>query len=105
MKIDQQNIASTGSSQSVAAANLNASNNASSGGRSSAAGNSSDEAELSGVSRAIQSFQGNRADRVNQLAALVRNGQYHANPALVSHGIVNEALSAGTQASAGAGIR
>jgi hypothetical protein len=91
MKIDQQNVASTTSSQSIGSSS-------SSGQRKFAAlGNSGDQAELSGLSKAIQTFQGDRASRVNQLTALVRSGQYDANPARISAGIVNEALSAGSQ--------
>ena len=98
MKIDQQNIASASSTQTAAL-------NQAAGPRTSyVQGSSGDQAELSGVSKAIQSFQSDRSARIDKLTALVRSGQYNASPALVSGAIVNEALNAGSQ-SAGAVVR
>jgi hypothetical protein len=91
MKIDQQNIASANTAQTVAL-------NPSTGQRNtSALGGQSDLAELSGVSRAIQSFQSDRSARIDQLTALVRSGKYDVSPVKVSGAIVSEALSAGSQ--------
>lgn len=91
MKIDQQNIASTGSSQA-------ASLTPGSGQRgASVLGGSGDQAELSGISRAIQSFQSDRAARIDKLTALVRSGKYDVSPAQISSAIVGDALSAGSQ--------
>lgn len=93
MKIDQQNIAGANSAQTVAL-------NPSSGQRgSSTLGNNGDQAELSGLSRAIQSFQSDRTARVDKLTALVRNGKYDVSPAKVSSALVSEALNAGSQPS------
>jgi hypothetical protein len=91
MKIDQQNVAGPSSSQAAAL-------NQPAGPRSSSfSGSNLDQAELSGLSKAIQSFQSDRSARVDKLTALVRSGKYDANPALVSSSIVSEALSAGSQ--------
>ena len=98
MKIDQQNVAGASSTQS---ATLNQSTSART---SYTQGSSVDQAELSGVSKAIQSFQSDRSARIDKLTALVRSGKYDASPALVSGAIVNEALSAGSQ-SAGSVVR
>jgi anti-sigma28 factor (negative regulator of flagellin synthesis) len=93
MKIDQQNIAGANSAQTAAL-------NPSTGPRNAAAlGSSGDQAELSGLSRAIQSFQSDRAARVDKLTALVRSGKYDVSSAKVSSAIVSEALSAGSQTS------
>jgi anti-sigma28 factor (negative regulator of flagellin synthesis) len=92
MKIDQQNVSGAIGAQSIA---FNPSTGQS---RSSAIGGSGDQAELSGLSQAIQTFQSDRSARVGQLTALVRSGKYDVSPALISSGIVNEALSAGSQA-------
>jgi anti-sigma28 factor (negative regulator of flagellin synthesis) len=92
MKIDQQNIAGVSSTQATTL-------NPASGQRNPAAsGSSGDQAELSGLSKAIQSFQSDRTARVDKLTALVRSGKYDVNPSLVSGAIVREALSAGSQA-------
>jgi anti-sigma28 factor (negative regulator of flagellin synthesis) len=91
MKIDQQNIAGANSSQSIAL-------NSTSGQRTpTAAPTAGDQAELSGISKAIQSFQSDRSSRVAQLTALVRSGQYDVSPSLIAGGIVNEALGATSQ--------
>lgn len=87
MKIDQQNIASAGSSQAAAVSPSAGQRNA------SVLGGSGDHAELSGVSRAIQSFQSDRAARINKLTALVRSGKYEASPPQVSSAIVGDALN------------
>jgi len=91
MKIDQQNIAGTGASQSVVSSSTTGSY------RSASLGGGGDQAELSGLSQAIQTFQSDRSARVGQLAALVRSGKYDASPALISSGIVSEALSTSSQ--------
>jgi hypothetical protein len=88
MKIEQQNIASAGSSQAAALSPAAGQRN------SSVFGGAGDQAELSGVSRAIQSFQSDRAARIDKLTALVRSGTYEANPAQVSGAIVSDALNA-----------
>lgn len=91
MKIDQQNIAGANSTQTVAL-------NASAGQRGSvASGGNGDQAELSGLSKAIQSYQTGRAARIDNLTALVRSGKYDVSPAKVSSAIIGEALSAGSQ--------
>jgi anti-sigma28 factor (negative regulator of flagellin synthesis) len=90
MKIDPQNV--TGANASQPASLIQAAGQRS----STAIGSSSDQAELSGLSKAIQSFQSDRSARVDRLAALVRSGKYDASPAKVSSAIVNEALSAGS---------
>jgi anti-sigma28 factor (negative regulator of flagellin synthesis) len=93
MKIDQQNIAGANSAQTVAL-------NRSVGQRGTGAqGGNGDQAELSGLSKAIQSFQTDRAARIDKLTALVRSGKYDVSPAKVSSAIVGEALSAGSQPS------
>jgi hypothetical protein len=93
MKIDQQNIASATTAQ-TAALNPNAGQR-----NTSALASQSDQAELSGLSKAIQSFQTDRAARIDKLTALVRGGKYDVSPAKVSGAIVNEALGAGSQPS------
>jgi anti-sigma28 factor (negative regulator of flagellin synthesis) len=91
MKIDQQNIASAGSSQAAAAVTAT-------GQRSSVAfGGGGDQAELSGISKAIQSFQSDRAARIDRLTALVRSGKYDASSTHVGSAIVSDALNAGSQ--------
>jgi len=91
MKIEQQNIASASSSQA-------ASVSPATGLRSSSVfGSSGDQAELSGLSRAIQSFQSDRSSRIDKLTALVRNGKYDVSPSLIGKAIVGDALSAGSQ--------
>jgi anti-sigma28 factor (negative regulator of flagellin synthesis) len=93
MKIDQQNIPGSiaSSTQGVAL------NSAAGQYRSALSGGNGDQAELSGLSQAIQTFQSDRSARVDQLTALVRSGKYEVNPALISKGIINEALSVGSQ--------
>jgi anti-sigma28 factor (negative regulator of flagellin synthesis) len=98
MKIDQQNIASANTSQATA---LNPSGGAR---NTSALSSQGDQAELSGLSKAIQSFQSDRSARIDKLTALVRSGNYDVSPAKVSGAIVNEALGAGSQPS-GAVVR
>lgn len=89
MKIDQQNISSTGSSSSAAITSASGQRG------SSGIGSSGDQAELSGISRAIQSFQSDRAARIDKLTALVRSGKYDVSPAQISSAIVGDALNAG----------
>ncbi len=94
MKIDQQNVSGANSSQNIAL-------NSASGQRAPAiAASSGDQAELSGISKAIQSFQSDRSSRVAQLTSLVRSGQYDVSPSLIAGGIVTEALGASSQAAA-----
>jgi anti-sigma28 factor (negative regulator of flagellin synthesis) len=93
MKIDQQNVAGAGASQNVAL------NQTTGQYRSTSLGSGGDQAELSGLSQAIQTFQSDRSARVGQLTALVRSGKYDVSPALISSGIVSDALSAGSQQS------
>ncbi len=103
MKIDQQNVAGAGASQSLSqgvsqgVSQSAALNSAAGQYRSASLGSGGDQAELSGLSQAIQTFQSDRSARVGQLTALVRSGKYDASPALISSGIVSEALSAGSQ--------
>jgi hypothetical protein len=97
MKIDQQNIASAASSQAAAVSPAAGQRN------SSVFGGSGDQAELSGLSRAIQSFQSDRTARLDKLTALVRSGKYEANPAQVSSAIVSDALSSNPPGSQAAG--
>jgi anti-sigma28 factor (negative regulator of flagellin synthesis) len=98
MKIDQQNV--TGATTAQAAAI-----NQTAGQRNtSAPASQGDQAELSGLSKAIQSFQSDRSARIDKLTALVRSGKYDVSPAKVSGAIVNEALGAGSQPS-GAVVR
>lgn len=47
----------------------------------------------SAVARAAEEGPG-RAERVSQLAAAYRSGAYHANPAAVAHGLVNDSIRA-----------
>jgi anti-sigma28 factor (negative regulator of flagellin synthesis) len=95
MKIDQQNIAGANAAQAAAL-------NPNSGQRNtSVSASQSDQAELSGLSKAIQSFQNDRTARIDKLTALVRSGKYDVSPAKVSGAIVNEALSVGSQPSGG----
>jgi anti-sigma28 factor (negative regulator of flagellin synthesis) len=91
MKIDQQNIAGAGSTQAAAL------NPASAQRTSTFTATSGDQAELSGVSKAIQSFQSDRAARIDKITALVRGGKYDVSSDLIGRGIVNEALVAGSQ--------
>jgi hypothetical protein len=87
MKIDQQNIASASSSQAAAVSPVAGQRN------SSVFGGGGDQAELSGLSRAIQSFQSDRTARIDKLTALVRSGKYEANPTQISSAIVSDALN------------
>ncbi len=96
MKIDQQNVSgaaesTTGVSQSSAtsAASLDEAK----AGRAASAGDSGDQADISSLSRAIQSFHSDGANNISQLSASVRSGSYNVDPALISRGIVNEALA------------
>jgi anti-sigma28 factor (negative regulator of flagellin synthesis) len=91
MKIDPQQIAGLSSAATTSPVTPSPTKST----YSSAVDASSDHAEISGLSRAIQAFQGERAGRISQVAASVRDGTYSVNPALISRGIVNEALGGG----------
>jgi anti-sigma28 factor (negative regulator of flagellin synthesis) len=97
MKIDQQNASAISSGTSTNATQGAALNSAAGQYRTAASGGNGDQAEISGLSRAIQTFQNDRSARVGQLTALVRSGKYEVSPALISKGIVSEALSSGSQ--------
>lgn len=90
MKIDQQNLSGVNQSAGTTAAGSNQAGAS----RSVSTGDSGDQAEISGASRAIQSFHSDGANRVTQLSAAFQNGSYNVDPALVSSSIVTEALSA-----------
>jgi anti-sigma28 factor (negative regulator of flagellin synthesis) len=91
MKIDQPNISSANTAQGVT------SNSPAGPRNTSPLAGHGDQAELSGLSKAIQSFQSGRSDRIDRLTALVRSGNYDVSPVKVSSAIVNEALSTGSQ--------
>ena len=59
----------------------------------------SDRVELSGtlgrLSRAMSVFESDRGSRVQTLSEQYQSGNYHANSAATSRGIISEALSAG----------
>jgi flagellar biosynthesis anti-sigma factor FlgM len=63
-----------------------------------AGGSSSDSVELSGlagqISQAESQNAASRSATVEQLRSEVSNGTYQADPAAISHGVVNEALAA-----------
>jgi len=54
-------------------------------------------ASLGSLTRAVSSYQSDRAGRVQQLAAQYRSGQYQPDALATSQGMVAEALSAGGQ--------
>jgi flagellar biosynthesis anti-sigma factor FlgM len=59
-----------------------------------------DRTELSGVAdrltEILQADSGARAERIQQLKETVASGAYHVDSAALSHAIVNEALSSGS---------
>jgi hypothetical protein len=65
----------------------------------SGSGGSGDRVELSSalasVSRALVSYQSDRAGKVQSLTVQFRSGRYQPDSQATSHGIVSEALSAG----------
>jgi hypothetical protein len=62
---------------------------------------SSDRVEFSGtlgrLSRAMSAFDSDRGSRVQTLSAQYQSGNYQANSAATSRGIISEALGAGTK--------
>jgi anti-sigma28 factor (negative regulator of flagellin synthesis) len=91
MKIDPQQLTGLTGSQNASQITLSPAKSA----QPSSIDNSGDRAEISGLSQAIQTFQGARASRISQVASLVQSGKYNVDPALISQGIVNEALGGG----------
>ena len=67
-----------------------------------AGGSSSDSVELSGlagqISQAESQNAATRSATVEQLRSQVDNGTYQADPAAISHGVVNEALASAAAA-------
>jgi hypothetical protein len=96
MKIDQPNVPGAGTASSAGATKSIAASAYGGLGRSGSLSGGGDQAELSGISQAIQSYQSDRSARIGKLTALVRSGKYDVSPALISGAIVGEALSAGS---------
>src|SRR5689334_7829471 len=67
--------------------------------RPGSSGSSFDHVELSGslgrLSRAIATFQSDRAGRLQALTAQIRLGTYQPDSMAISRGVIQEALSAG----------
>ena len=100
MRVNDRNLQGTSAAETGRAQELQQTDRQ--GTRSTGSGKadgSSDRVELSGtlasLSRAMSVFDADRGSRVQTLAAQYQSGNYCANSAATSRGIISEALSAG----------
>ena len=95
MRVDQRNLTGTAGAETGRAQEAHSIGRDGrpglSGGRGGAG---TDQVELSALSRALSSSATARSDRVTQLAAQYRAGQYEVDPAQIGMSMVNDALAA-----------
>ena len=100
MRVNDRNLQGTSAAETGRAQELQQTDRQ--GTRSTGSGKadgSSDRVELSGtlasLSRAMSVFESDRGRRVQTLSEQYQSGNYHANSAATSRGIIAEALGAG----------
>jgi anti-sigma28 factor (negative regulator of flagellin synthesis) len=100
MKITDQNLGGAAAPETRRSQDAQPADRTGSGRTSSSAGDGQDRVEFSGgldsLSRTLSSFHSDRAGRVQSLAAQYQSGNYHADSAAISHGMISEALGAGS---------
>jgi flagellar biosynthesis anti-sigma factor FlgM len=99
MRIYDQNLAGTAAAESGRSQETQKSAGAPQSGSGSSV--SGDRVELSsamtGVSRALASYQSDGASKVQSLTAQFQSGRYQPNSQAISQGMVSEAVAAGAK--------
>lgn len=102
MRVNDRNLPGTSAAETGRAQELKQTDRHST--KSTGSGNadgSSDRVEFSGtlgrLSRAMAAFELDRGSRVQTLSAQYQSGNYHANSAATSRGIIAEALGVGSK--------
>ena len=96
MRIDDYNVSANGASSRPGAVETTAIPLSGSKAQQAAgAGGAGDSVELSGLSRIFQAGDTQRADRIQSLSALVRDGGYNVDAQTVSRALILETLAGG----------
>ena len=97
MRIDDYNVSANGASSRTGAVETTAVQLSGSKQQQQTAGvaGAGDSVELSGLSRIFQASDSQRADRIQSLSALVRDGGYSVDPQSLSRALVLETLASG----------
>jgi anti-sigma28 factor (negative regulator of flagellin synthesis) len=101
MKITDQNLGGAAAPETARSQDVQLTSKNGAGSSSSSTIDANDRVEFSGglgtLSRALSSFQSDRAGRVQSLAAQYQSGSYQPDSAAISRGMIAEALDAGSQ--------
>lgn len=95
MRIDDYNISGNGAPSRTGAVETAAVQLSGSKPQTAGAAAAGDSVELSGLSRILQADESQRADRIQSLAALVRDGAYSVDAHTLGSALVAETLAGG----------